>query len=100
MIHLEYLRRKTEPQPPAASHAEDSEQEYQCLDECLDRLTSTNRELILQYYTDESRARINNRKQLASRLGIGLNALRIRAHRLRDGLESCMEVCMEKENVG
>jgi hypothetical protein len=35
MIHLEYLRRKTEPQPPPASHPEDSEQEYQCLDECL-----------------------------------------------------------------
>ena len=99
MIHLEYLRRRAEPAPPAADQSEDAEQEYQCLDECLDRLTAPNRELILQYYTDESRARINNRKQLASRLGIGLNALRIRAHRVRDSLESCMEICMKEENL-
>ena len=97
MIHLEYLRRKTEPALPAVNLPEDSEQEHQCLDECLDRLTGPNRELILQYYTDESRARINNRKQLASRLGIGLNALRIRAHRVRDSLENCMELCMKEE---
>ena len=99
MIHLEYLRRKPDPPLPAANPPADFEREYQCLDECLDRLTAANRELILQYYTDESRTRINNRKLLARELDIGPNALRIRAHRVRDSLESCMEICMQNENL-
>ena len=99
MIHLEYLRRTTVLPPPVASPPEDVEKEHQCLDECLDRLTAGNRELILQYYTDESRTKINNRKQLAQRLGIGPNALRIRAHRVRDSLERCIDVCLKKENL-
>jgi RNA polymerase sigma factor (sigma-70 family) len=104
MIHLEYLRRKTELPPqipsPPDDFEDDFEQEHQCLDECLDRLTESNRELILQYYTDESRRKINNRKELARRLGIGPNALRIRAHRVRDGLEKCIDVCMKKDSQG
>jgi DNA-directed RNA polymerase specialized sigma24 family protein len=97
MIHLEYSRRKPEVPPQVLSLADDTEHEHQCLDECLDRLTEANRELILQYYTDESRRKINNRKELARRLGIGPNALRIRAHRVRDGLEKCIDTCMKKD---
>jgi DNA-directed RNA polymerase specialized sigma24 family protein len=75
---------------------EDSEWELRlrCFDNCLDKLTAANRELILGYYQEEGRAKIEFRKQIADRLSIPLNALRIRAHRLRMGLEGCINDCL------
>jgi DNA-directed RNA polymerase specialized sigma24 family protein len=58
---------------------------------CLDRLPGRSRELMFQYYQDEKIAKIENRKALASRLNIPLNALRSRAFRIRAWLENCVE---------
>jgi RNA polymerase sigma factor (sigma-70 family) len=99
-VHLEYLRRKPAPvlppQDDSKEETEDSEQEYECLQRCVGRLTPVNRELVLQYYQDEKRAKIDNRKRLAEQLGIALNALRIRAHRIRSSLQKCVEECLEQ----
>lgn len=65
-----------------------------CLDHCLDKLPVESRTLILGYHHDERRAKIDRRKQLADGLGIPLNALRIRAHRIRIGLEKCVKDCL------
>ncbi|HXG93203.1 MAG TPA: hypothetical protein VNN73_12685 [Blastocatellia bacterium] len=71
------------------------EEDYQCLERCLEQLTPKNRELVLEYYGLEKKAKIGHRKQLAERLGIRLNALRIRMHRIRENLQRCMEKCLE-----
>jgi DNA-directed RNA polymerase specialized sigma24 family protein len=75
---------------------EDSEEErrQRCFDECLHKLTSENRELILGYYQDDGGGKIEFRKQLADTLRIPLNALRIRAHRIRMNLERCIDDCL------
>jgi len=73
---------------------EQKEARMQCLEHCLGKLTSENNKLILGYYQDERRAKIDHRRQLAEGLGIPLNALRIRAHRLRVFLEKCVEDCL------
>lgn len=75
---------------------EDSEQErrQRCFDQCLHKLTAENRELILGYYREEGRTKIDLRKQLADGLRIPLNALRIRAHRIRTFLERCIAECL------
>jgi RNA polymerase sigma factor (sigma-70 family) len=65
-----------------------------CLDQCLNKLPVESRTLILKYYHEEKRAKIDRRKQLADGLGIPLNALRIRAHRIRIGLEACVRECL------
>lgn len=65
-----------------------------CLDQCLDSLTPDNRRLIVDYYQEERRAKINLRQQLADSLHIPLNALRIRAHRIRMSLEKCITQCL------
>lgn len=75
-------------------HAEDPEPDDErmgALQECLDRLASDHRELILDYHEGERRERIENRRVMADRLGIPLNALRIRVHRIRSKLERCVE---------
>ena len=65
-----------------------------CLDECLAKLPVESQKLILAYYHAEGRAKINRRRQLADTLNIPLNALRIRAHRIRVNLEECVLNCL------
>jgi len=76
---------------------EDVEPEYQCLERCLDRLPSTSRQLVLEYYQQEKQAKIDYRKRLADEMGIAVNALRIRAYRIRRSLEECVHGCLEQK---
>ena len=79
--------------PPSLDDADATERRA-CLDRCLQRLPEESRNLIIEYYQDEKGKKIQRRKSLASRLGIPLNALRIRAHRIRAGLEACVRQCL------
>jgi len=75
---------------------EELEPRVQCLERCLGNLSTENRELILQYYQGEKGAKIENRKKLTDRFEIPLNTLRMRALRLREKLQVCVENCLEK----
>jgi len=72
---------------------DDEESRLTCLRSCLQTLSPDNRDLILQYYQGEKGEKIENRKKLLDRLGIPVNALRMRALRLRERLQSCVEEC-------
>ena len=80
---------------PAPKDPHDSAQERQltCLDRCLDRLKPDQRALAIDYYRDAKRQRIDRRRSIASRLGITMNALAIRASRIRSALEGCVTDC-------
>lgn len=67
-----------------------------CLDRCLDALPIETRILIIDYYSAERSAKIKLRRQMARSLGIEMNALRIRAHRIRLGLETCVQKCVSQ----
>ncbi len=96
-VHLEYLRRKPVPPLPAPrSDTLEVELAHQCLDRCAERLSPDNRYLMWKYYEEEKQAKIETRKLLADELGIALNALRIRAHRIRLTLEQCVTDCLER----
>ena len=73
---------------------DDSESRLVCLRNCLQTLSTDNRELILEYYQGEKGEKIQNRKKLMDRLGIPVNTLRMRALRLRERLQSCVESCV------
>jgi RNA polymerase sigma factor (sigma-70 family) len=70
------------------------EQRVDCLEHCLKALASRDHQLISEYYRGETGVKIQNRKLLAERLGIPLNALRIRALRIREKLEECVRQCL------
>jgi RNA polymerase sigma factor (sigma-70 family) len=72
------------------SEPDENEQRIECLKECLAALPERSRELITEYYQGEGSSKVKRRKELAARLDLKLNALRIRACRLRDKLEECM----------
>jgi DNA-directed RNA polymerase specialized sigma24 family protein len=81
--------------PIASSVSEAPEARIDCLRECLETLSVDNRELIVQYYQGEKGAKIENRKQLVERFGIPVNTLRMRALRLRERLQACVEDCLK-----
>jgi DNA-directed RNA polymerase specialized sigma24 family protein len=80
--------------------ANDDESRLDCLRNCLQTLSPDNRELILQYYQGEKGEKIENRKKLIDRLGIPVNTLRMRALRLRERLQSCVEECLNGPSLG
>jgi len=66
-----------------------------CLDRCLESLPPQNRYLIVNFYEEEKRAKIELRQELADKFHISINALRIRAHRIRVNLEECITTCLQ-----
>ena len=74
------------------------EQRLECLDCCLQKLKPEQRELIVEYYRDARRQKIERRRELAKRLGISMNALCIRAYRIRDSLEACVAAHLEGDD--
>ena len=67
------------------------ERRLECLDRCLEGLKPEQRELIVEYYAESRQKKIERRRELAKRLGITMNALAIRAWRIREGLMKCVE---------
>ena len=87
---FDYIER-TAPTVQEAANVDDVEQaRHESFERCLASLPADHRELMTKYYSDTGRARINNRQELAERLGVPLNTLRIRAHRIRLRLEECV----------
>jgi len=76
--------------------ADDGEDRLDCLRNCLQGLSPDNRELILQYYQGEKGEKIQNRKKLLEQLGVPVNTLRMRALRLRERLQGCVEECLSR----
>lgn len=79
--------------------AETADTKYACLDQCMKALSQANRELILLYYRHErpGKEKIDTRRELAETLGIGANALWIRAHRIRESLRKCVSDCLQRQ---
>jgi RNA polymerase sigma factor (sigma-70 family) len=71
------------------------EEAYACLERCLKKLAENERRLISEYYWYDKIAKIDYRKKLAESLGLGLNALRIRAYKIRRRLYKCVSSCLK-----
>lgn len=98
-VHHEYLKRSDPPQLSIVSNddAVDKETVHLCLDKCLSKLAPHAHQLIERYYAENKRAKIDLRKGLANELGISLNTLRLRALRIREKLQTCIETCLVSE---
>ena len=98
-VFLEYNRQAKPTQadlsglPLPSTTGDDQAELLSYLEQCLSKLEKNDRELILEYYRGERSAKIERRRTLAQRLGITMNALSIRACRIRDRLEVCVRGC-------
>lgn len=73
-----------------------SEWRIDCFQECLDELNQDSRGLLLRYYEFTGHKKIEARAELAAGFGVPVNALRIRIHRVKVGLQQCMDKCMKR----
>lgn len=89
--------------PPAPSPPEDEQAanlRQRCLDECLQKLSPENRNLILQYYQERGQTKIDKRKEIAQKLDIRATNLRVKVHRIRTTLLACILECMKRATPG
>lgn len=114
LLFLESLRaRETEPITDDLAHvsltpADDEENErlrqeqegrLECLEDCLNKLPAANRDCIIEYYREENGIKIEQRKRQAEALNMSLNALRLRASRIRAELGNCVNGCLARSQA-
>jgi DNA-directed RNA polymerase specialized sigma24 family protein len=101
-VHHEYLKRPEMSEPSTFNHDLDVKEEakentYACLEKCLNKLAPNSRQMIERYYAEDKRARIDLRKRIAREFGISISSLRLRALRIREKLQACIDQCLETE---
>jgi DNA-directed RNA polymerase specialized sigma24 family protein len=79
-----------------ADDAESLHRRYDCMARCLDALPRESREMLVAYCSADKRDKEAARRALAAKLGISINTLRLRVHRLRDQLGRCVRGCAEQ----
>ena len=72
------------------------EARLKCFEVCLSNLPAASRVLIIEYYREEKRIKIEQRKRQADALNMSLNALRLRACRIRVDLGDCITSCLDR----
>jgi RNA polymerase sigma factor (sigma-70 family) len=101
-VYFDHLEKRWDPLPeklPDQSRPEEDyrdERKHECQDRCVNKLDPEDRTLVLQYYREDKQAKIDHRKRLAEALGIELEAMRTRMHRLRKQLRLCIQGCLEQ----
>lgn len=95
-VFQESLKRKPEPVSELKLADELEEERHACLEKCLANLPKDSKRLILSYYAEDKQAKIDLRKKLADDFGLTINALRIKALRVRNDLQQCVERCLAK----
>ncbi|MDI1240988.1 MAG: sigma-70 family RNA polymerase sigma factor [bacterium] len=77
--------------------SEDEAAGMERLRKCLGELSVEDRELMITYYGKEKQEKIASRKLMAEKLGIKMETLHMRVHRLRGTLKKCMKRCGNSE---
>src|SRR5439155_8722172 len=71
----------------------EKERMLDCMEYCLNNLPVESRDLLIEYYKEEKRGRINNRNLMAKNMGIDVTTLRNRVMRIREKLQKCVTTC-------
>ncbi len=79
---------------PIVTEEIEDDTEYECLLHCLEVLRISERTLVVDYYQQQGRAKIEQHQKMATAMGIALNALRIRACRIKQTLRNCVQQCV------
>lgn len=83
-------------QPIIDEHSDEFHLRRNCLNRCLVKLSDDDRRIVVQYYASEEKTNIDHRYHLAEQFRLTVNTLRVRAHRIRQRLQKCVQDCVEK----
>jgi len=78
---------------------ENTDCEFDCLEDCLAKLPAEENNLILQYYSKDKKAKIELRTKLAEKMKLKMGTLHIRVHRIRILLRNCVEKCLTEKDL-
>ena len=81
---------------PIETNEESFDPYYECLKKCLKHLSAEKHNLIIGYYEEEKRAKIDFRQRLAQSIGIPLKKLHSRVFRIRTSLQQCVLNCVKE----
>ncbi|MEQ9498803.1 MAG: hypothetical protein RIT81_18135 [Deltaproteobacteria bacterium] len=93
------LRAAQEPTDEAAERIE-HERRLAALEGCLNALSDADRRALARYHADRGQSKIDARRALAEKIGVTLNALRLRMFRLRNNLEQCVRAKLAQKQDG
>jgi len=95
-VHQEHVHSKEIPYDEVPDQVIQPQVDFatECLRQCLTLLAVEQRNLVLDYHVNMKRAKIDLHRKMAEELGLTTNALRLRVHRLRMGLEKCVLACL------
>jgi DNA-directed RNA polymerase specialized sigma24 family protein len=77
---------------------QEREHRLDCFEVCLRQLPPAHRILIVEYYKEDKGLKIAQRKRQAGLLNLSLNALRLRACRIRGDIEQCVNSCLGRSS--
>ncbi len=97
-IMLEAKRRKetslNEEILKSQDETNNSDPKIECLETCLNKLLPDQKLLILNYYKFEKREKTDIRLNLAEKLKLSPNSLRVQVYRIKAKLKGCIEKCI------
>jgi RNA polymerase sigma factor (sigma-70 family) len=73
------------------------ENRFNCLEKCLNKIKSSEKELLTNYYRKDKSEKFDFRKRMAESLGISINTLHVKIHRLRNTVRICLEKCLRED---
>ena len=85
------------PENPYEEEKEEADARLACLERCASKLVPAERQRVIDYYYEQGRAKIDNRRQMAEQLQITVGNLRVRMHRTRERLEECILDCLKEK---
>lgn len=75
-----------------------NKQEWECFDECWARMSIPKRDLLTRWHQPKKgREKIEEHKKMAETEG-GINALRIRIHRIMNAFRNCVDRCLRRKS--
>jgi DNA-directed RNA polymerase specialized sigma24 family protein len=89
------LRASVTSQTAQPAAAPDAEHRDKCLNLCLNQLPHEDRAILLNYYSQSKRAKIELHRELAEQHNLTPNALRNRVFRLNQRTRRCVNQCLE-----
>ena len=101
-VFLEYLRsrrRIMETPEVGPEEAAWSQRRLACMERCWTLVPPLTRQMMLDYCTVDKPTKKRQREALADRLGLSLNSLRIRVHRVRHQLERAVADCLSRPEM-
>ncbi len=97
-VRREYYRRSSrviQISPPEPQSDEVSPYS-RCLEKCLAQLPPEQARLILLYYEEQKKAKIESHRAIGEALNLKAGALRARVFRVREKLRKCIEDCVKR----